>query len=85
MAEGIQFDVDGNAFLAQPGETVASAMLRLQLVPFRFHPVDTSPRGPFCMMGVCHECLIEVDGKPGQQACLLPVVPGMSVRRPLNG
>ncbi|NDV19483.1 (2Fe-2S)-binding protein [Pseudodesulfovibrio sp. JC047] len=38
-------------------------------------------RGAFCHMGVCHECLMTIDGVPNQQACLTPVADGMKVYR----
>ena len=38
-------------------------------------------RGPDCHMGVCYECLMEIDGVPNQQSCLIPVREGMSVKR----
>ncbi|MEQ6889113.1 (2Fe-2S)-binding protein [Halomonas sp. CS7] len=38
-------------------------------------------RAPLCMMGVCHECLITVDGAPNRQGCLVPVAEGMRLER----
>lgn len=38
-------------------------------------------RGPYCQMGVCHECLMTIDGVPNQQACLTAVVEGMQIFR----
>ena len=38
-------------------------------------------RAPYCLIGVCHECLMEIDGKPYQQACLITVQEGMTVRK----
>jgi D-hydroxyproline dehydrogenase subunit gamma len=49
--------------------------------PFRTTPVTEAPRAPYCMMGVCFECLVEVDGKPSRQACLTTVRDGMVIRR----
>lgn len=45
------------------------------------HPVDGSARAPYCLMGVCFECLMEIDGVPNIQACLTPVREGMVIRR----
>ena len=39
-----------------------------------------APRGPFCGMGVCFDCLVTVDGRPSQRACLTKVSAGMDVR-----
>ena len=43
--------------------------------------VSGSPRAPYCMMGVCFDCLMEIDGVGNRQACLTPVADGMQVRR----
>ena len=45
------------------------------------HAVDGSPRAPYCLMGVCFECLMEIDGKPDVQSCLVTVRDGMVVNR----
>lgn len=45
------------------------------------HPVDESPRAPYCLMGVCFECLMEINGEADVQSCLVTVQEGMSVRR----
>ena len=63
------------------GLSVAAALLLNGAEPFRTTPVSQSPRAPYCMMGVCFECLVEVDGKPGRQACLTMVREGMVIRR----
>lgn len=85
MPQDIPFHLDGDPLSARPGETIAAALIRLGRVPFRRHPIDQSPRAPFCMMGTCHECLVEVNGRPAQQACLRQVEPEMRIRRHLNG
>ncbi len=38
-------------------------------------------RAPYCLMGVCHECLMEIDGIPYRQACMVTVQEGMIVKR----
>lgn len=73
--------IDHKDYSAHSGENLAALMLRLNLSPFRRHPVDKSGRAPFCMMGICFECLVEIDGMPSQQACLTAVKDGMIVRR----
>lgn len=72
---------EGRALAAAEGSTVATALLLGGVGPFRFTPVKSSPRSPFCMMGVCFECLVEVDGKPSRQACLTLVRDGMVIER----
>jgi len=41
--------------------------------------VSAAPRCPYCLMGTCFECLVEIDGEPNRQACMTPVAPGMRV------
>ncbi|HSW16164.1 MAG TPA: (2Fe-2S)-binding protein [Ramlibacter sp.] len=63
------------------GLSIAAALLLKGAQPFRTTPVTQSPRAPYCMMGVCFECLVEVDGKPSRQGCLTTVREGMVIRR----
>jgi predicted molibdopterin-dependent oxidoreductase YjgC len=81
---GVIVDLDGVQFAAQPHETVASLMLR-RLDPSQYgrSAVSGQPRAPLCMMGVCFECLVEIDGQKNQQACLVRVRSGMTIRRQL--
>lgn len=66
---------------APAGTSIAAALLLNGVEAFRGTPVTSAPRAPYCMMGVCFDCLVEVDGVPGRQACLIPVREGMVVRR----
>ena len=59
---------------------VAAALLLCGYSQCRSTPVSGAPRAPYCMMGVCFDCLVEIDGVPNQQACLTPVREGMVVR-----
>jgi len=62
------------------GITVAAALLQAGVQRFRASPVSGAPRAPYCMMGVCFECLVEIDGEPSRQSCLVNVREGMQVR-----
>ena len=50
----------------------------------RLSPASGEKRAPYCFMGVCHECLVEIDGIPNQQACIIEVKEGMNIRRQLS-
>jgi len=78
--EQIEIDLDGEPVLVPAGISVAAAMLLLDASPTRQTVVTQSPRAPFCMMGICFECLIEIDGVVDQRACQLPVRAGMRLR-----
>lgn len=74
--------VDGRRLSASEGETLAAAMLRADVVPFRRTAVSGQPRAPLCLMGVCFDCLVEVDGAQNVQSCMVQVQAGMHVRLP---
>ncbi|EIF32809.1 hypothetical protein BCh11DRAFT_00544 [Burkholderia sp. Ch1-1] len=61
------------------GRSVAAALLAAGVSRFRATPVSGAPRGPFCMMGACFECLVEIDGVPSRQACMVEVKAGMRI------
>jgi hypothetical protein len=72
---------EGEPLRAHAGESVASALLAAGILAFRTTPVSGAPRGPFCMMGACFDCLAVVDGVGGVQTCLVPVREGLRVER----
>lgn len=74
----VTIDVDGGPVAAYPGESVAVALLAVGRRAFRTTALG-EPRGPFCNMGVCFECVVEVDGEVGVRACMTPVREGMRV------
>jgi predicted molibdopterin-dependent oxidoreductase YjgC len=77
----IRFRFDGVEILARHGESVAAALLAAGIGTLRETPVSGAPRAPYCMMGVCFDCLVEIDGAGNRQACLTPARDGMVVRR----
>ena len=70
-----------NPVQAQEGESVAAALLIAGVKYLRNAQVSAKPRMPYCWMGVCFECLLEIDGEQNQQSCLITVKEGMHVRR----
>lgn len=76
--------VDGREVSATAEDTVAAILLRTDPYISRTSPVGGGPRAPFCMMGVCFECLAMVDGIPSVQTCLTPARPGMRIERQLG-
>ncbi|MEM6462011.1 MAG: (2Fe-2S)-binding protein [Pseudomonadota bacterium] len=63
------------------GGNLAAELLAAGIIPFRQTPVSGAPRNPYCMMGACFDCLVEIDGSV-RQACMIEVRPGMTVSRP---
>ena len=73
--------VEGTPVLVPEGATAAAAVLLSGLPAIRETPVTGSPRLPLCLMGVCFDCLAEIDGVPNRQACMVTVKPGMRIAR----
>ena len=73
--------LDGEAIEAPLGETLAAVLLARGLPATGTTPVSGSPRGPYCMIGACFGCLVEVEGRGDLRACLIPVIEGLRVRR----
>lgn len=74
----VRIRFDGSEIEALQGETIAAALAAHGIVAVR-QARSGAPRGPFCGMGVCFDCLVTVDGRPSQRACLTKVEPGMKV------
>ena len=75
----VRLRFDGREIEALPGETIAAALAAADIVAVR-QARSGAPRGPFCGMGVCFDCLVTVDGRPNQRACLTKAQAGMDVR-----
>jgi predicted molibdopterin-dependent oxidoreductase YjgC len=71
--------VDGMAVTAREGDTVSAALLASGLDVRRTTAVGGVPRLPYCMMGVCFDCLVTVDGTGNRQGCLVTVREGMRI------
>jgi predicted molibdopterin-dependent oxidoreductase YjgC len=77
-SEHFTIEVDGAPIPARAGQTIAAALLAAGVRVWRKTP-SGAPRGIFCGMGVCFDCLVTVDGLADQRACITPVRPGMQV------
>jgi len=71
--------IDGQPVAVPAGSTVAVAVLSLGLPHIRRTPVTGAARLPYCMMGVCFDCLAMIDGLANQQACMVVAEEGMRV------
>ena len=71
--------VDDAAVRAFPGESVAAALLGDGRRAFRRTARTGAPRSLYCGMGVCWDCLVTIDGRSGQRACMTEAQPGMRV------
>ncbi|MEK8145503.1 (2Fe-2S)-binding protein [Streptomyces sp. M10(2022)] len=71
-----EFSIDGRPVNALPGQSVAAALWAAGILTWRTTRVNGQPRGAFCGIGSCFDCLATVNGRPNRRACLLPVRPG---------
>ncbi len=71
--------VNDTAVEAYDGETIATVLLAAGVWHLRKTRRRGEPRGPYCGMGVCFECLVTVDGVAAVRACLTPVTDGMRI------
>jgi len=71
--------VDGGELTAHEGESIAAALLAAGRRLTRWTARTGEPRGYFCGMGVCQDCLMTVDGLPNVRACMTPVREGLRV------
>lgn len=70
---------DGRQVEALPGQTVAAVLWAAGVTSWRATRGEGRPRGVFCGIGVCFDCLVTIDGAAGQRACLIPARAGMTV------
>lgn len=76
----VQATFDGEPLSCAPGASVAAALIATGKSAWRGTRSGAS-RGLFCGIGVCFDCLVEIDGESGQRACMIPLTEGMDVRR----
>jgi hypothetical protein len=78
-ADRISVTIDGRPFNARPGDSVAATLLAAGFDACRTTAVNGAQRGPYCMMGVCFDCLVMIDGQPNRQGCMIAVADGMAI------
>ena len=66
------------------GASAAAAVLAAGFDSIRETAVAGSERGPYCMMGVCFDCLAEIDDVPNRQSCMIEVRDGMRISRQIG-
>lgn len=82
--ERVEIEFDGKVVAVPAGISLAAVVFYLDAIPARQTILSGLPRAPFCMMGVCFECLLEIDDIGNQRACQVEVRAGMRIRRQLT-
>lgn len=75
----VSVTVDGEPIQAYAGESVATVLLALGRRSFRHTDKHHEPRGIFCGMGICFDCLVTIDGMENVRACMTLVQEGMAI------
>jgi len=73
------FRFDGRDITAYAGETIGAALLAAGIRHLRTTRFAGAPRGLLCGIGACFDCLVTVDGRGSQRACLTPATPDTEV------
>ena len=73
------FTFDDRDITFTTGQTVGAALISSGIYSWRTTRKMARPRGIFCGIGVCYDCLITIEGLPNQLACLIPARPRMSI------
>ena len=81
QGEAVTFTVDGAPLEAHRGQTIAAALYASGRRVFRATRINGKPRGLYCGMGVCFDCVVKVNGETAR-ACMTPVEDGMDVTLP---
>ncbi len=71
--------IDGRPYQVPAGESAAAAVLASGIRHTRTTPISGAARAPLCLMGVCYECLMVIDGQPNRRACQERVHEGMQI------
>ena len=78
-AAPVRIFIEGEAYEARAGDSVAGALLAAGRDHCRTTAVTGTRRAPYCMMGVCFDCLVTIDDVGNRQGCLVPVREGMRI------
>lgn len=75
-----EIEVDGEKLVAYEGETVAAVLVASGRRTFRWTEKKKQPRGMYCGIGLCHECMVVINGVPNTKACQTLATPGCRVK-----
>ena len=80
--EALMLTVDGEPIGAHRGQTVAAVLLAAGRRTLRATRIGGRPRGMYCAMGTCYDCVVTVNGQSGVRACMTRVEQGMRIATP---
>lgn len=77
--ETVMIEVDGKAIDASKGEPIAAALAAAGIKVFHYTRKYNEPRGIFCAIGQCTDCVMVINGVPNTRTCITPVEEGMKI------
>jgi thioredoxin reductase/bacterioferritin-associated ferredoxin len=75
----IEIVINNHPIRAYEGETIAAVLTAIGIRQIRLAPQHNDPRGLYCCMGSCYGCLVTVNGRPNERACVTPVQAGQKI------
>ncbi len=76
----VSFEYDGQTLEGYEGEPISVALKAAGVMVHRYTAKKHEPRGIFCAIGRCTDCVMIVDGKPNIRTCITPLKEGMVVK-----
>ena len=80
MGKKVQITVDDKMIDAYEGEMIASALTAAGIKSLRYTSKKHEPRGIYCAIGRCTDCVMVVNGRPNVRTCITPVTEGMKIK-----
>lgn len=80
-AAAVEIEFEGRTYRGVLGQSIAGILLANNVIDWRTTSSNHAPRGLFCGIGVCFDCLVTIDGIVNLRACLEPVRVGMKIKR----
>ncbi|MHB1391531.1 MAG: (2Fe-2S)-binding protein [Clostridia bacterium] len=77
----VKICIDGNELMVYEGEMIAAALIANDINIFRYTKHKHNPRGIYCGIGRCTDCVMMVDGIPNVRTCITPAKEGMIIER----
>jgi D-hydroxyproline dehydrogenase subunit gamma len=68
-AAAVEIEFEGNTYRGVLGQSIAGILLANNVIDWRTTSSNHAPRGLFCGIGVCFDCVVMVDGIPDVRAC----------------
>jgi predicted molibdopterin-dependent oxidoreductase YjgC len=78
----VKIQVDGKLIDALDGEPIAAALIANGIKTLRYTKKKKEPRGIFCAIGQCSDCIMTVDGRPNVRTCVTQAKDGMKIETP---